>query len=934
MLGTAFLSRLDRWPVFFSVFAGLAGGVLAAETGGPEKIVSVEGITEYRLANGLSVLLFPDQSQAKVTVNMTVLVGSRHEGYGETGMAHLLEHMIFKGTPRHPAVPKALQEHGAIFNGSTSVDRTNYYETLSATDANVEFAIDLEADRLVNSFVRGEDLISEMTVVRNEFERSENSPDRVLRQRMVAAAYDWHNYGKSTIGNRSDIERVPIENLRDFYRKYYQPDNVVLIVAGKFDEGKVLGYVQKHFGVIPRPARSLNRGWTEEPAQDGERMVTLRRVGKVSTVGLAYHTPSGVHEESAAMQVLAGVLNTRSTGRLHRALIEPKKATSASAYAERQHDPGLFLVSADVAAGVSVEEVRDLLIMTMEGFAEMELTEDEVGRAKQPILRQRELAANDTAEVGVALSTWAAQGDWRLYFLARDRVERVTPAAVKTAAARYLRRNNRTLGLFIPTEQSERVAVPAAPDLVSLVAGYTGRAVVAAGETFEATPANIESRVVREEFPSGVKVTFLNKKSRGNEVHLTLTLRYGNEANLAGLANAAAFLPAMMLHGTKTLSYSQLRDELERLGATLTAGTGSGGRGRGGRGGGGGVLGAVAFSVQAKRATLPNVLELLRQVLREPLLPVDYFDEMKAERIATLEQTRGEPSAVAPRWLQRQLTPYAPNDLRYVPTIEESIARLQAVSHADVVRLYREFLGGTTGELTVVGDFETAACVPILQRALAGWVAVQPYARMANPLVGGMAGTRHVINTPDKANASYAAGVMMLIRDDDADYAALVIGNYILGGGTLSSRLGVRIRQQEGLSYGVSSSFTASSREPRASLTITAICNPKNMARVEVCVQEELARLLRAGISADELDKARQGYLESLKVARSSDAAVAGTLAGLRYLDRTMSWSAEMERRILALTPDAVTGALRQHVDPAKLVVVTAGDFEGKPAGG
>ncbi|MSU51338.1 MAG: insulinase family protein [Opitutus sp.] len=924
--------------LFAALLIVLPSAASAAAAVPPRKVATVEGITEYQFANGLSLLLFPDQSQSKVTVNMTVLVGSRHEGYGETGMAHLLEHLVFKGTPRHPLVPKALQEHGAQFNGSTSDDRTNYYETLNATEANLEFAIDLEADRLVNSFVRGEDLVSEMTVVRNEFERGENSSDRVLQQRIVSAAYDWHNYGKSTIGNRSDIERVPIENLREFYRKFYQPDNVVLIVAGKFDEAKALGFVQKHFGAIPRPARKLNPAWTEEPAQDGERMVTLRRVGTVSSIGLAYHVPSGSHADIASLQVLASVLSARNSGRLFKALVETKKATSASASAERQHDPGLFMAGAEVPRDGSVDEVRDLLIATIEGVATTDITAEEVARAKQQLLRQRELRASDTAQLGVSLSEWAAQGDWRLYFISRDRTEQVTPESVKAVAAHYLKRNNRTLGVFLPTDRPERVPVPPSPDLPALVAGYQGRSTIAEGEAFDATPANIESRVARREFPGGIKVTLLPKKSRGNEVHLTLTLRYGNEENLKDFEGAAGFLPQLMLQGTKKLSYQQLQDELDRLGATLSTGSGSGGRGRGrgGRGGGGGPgqLGAVSFSIQAKRDTLPAVLELLRQVLREPLLPADHFEISKAARLAGLEQTRTEPSALGPRLLQRELTPYAKDDIRYVATIEESIARLQAVTHAQIVQIYREYLGAGVGELTMVGDFDESACLPVLQETLAGWRAAKPYARITNPLTGSVAGTRHAINTPDKANATYSAGLMLPVREGDPDYAALVIGNYILGSGTLSSRLGVRIRQQEGLSYGVSSSFSASSWEPRASLTITAICNPKNMARVETCVKEELQRLLRDGVSGEELDKARQGYLDSQKVSRSSDTAIAGTLASLRHLDRTMSWQAEAERKILALTPEVVNAALRKHVDPAKIVVVTAGDFEAKPPGG
>ncbi|HVV72643.1 MAG TPA: pitrilysin family protein, partial [Verrucomicrobiae bacterium] len=511
----------------------------------PAKAASVEGITEYRFDNGLRVLLFPDNSQSKFTVNMTVLVGSRQEGYGETGMAHLLEHMVFKGTPRHPHVPKDLQDHGAVFNGSTSSDRVNYFETLAATEENLEFAIELEADRLVNSLIRKEDLESEMTVVRNEFERGENSPASVLMERIESVAYDWHNYGKPTIGNRSDIERVPIENLQAFYKKYYQPDNIILIVAGKFDEAKALASIAKHFGILPRPERRLDATWTEEPAQDGERSVTLRRVGDVSAIGVAYHVPSGAHEDTAALQVLANILSTQPSGRLYKALIETKKAVTASAGARREHDPGLFMADADVPRGGALDEVRDILLATVEGVGADGVTAEEVNRAKQQILTARERAATDTAQVGINLSEWAAQGDWRLYFLFRDRIEKVTPEAVKAVAAKYLVRNNRTVGVFIPSDKPERIAVPPTPDVAALVADYHGRAAMAEGEAFDPTPENIEARVQRLELPEGIKATLFPKKSRGEEVHLMLTLRYGDENNLKGLQQASGFLPQL-----------------------------------------------------------------------------------------------------------------------------------------------------------------------------------------------------------------------------------------------------------------------------------------------------------------------------------------------------------------------------------------------------
>ncbi len=923
--------------LLLTAVCGLTGRSSAGEPSAPKKVATVEGITEYQFDNGLRLLLFPDKSQSKVSVNMTVLVGSRQEGYGETGMAHLLEHMVFKGTPTHTNIPKALNQHGAQFNGSTSTDRVNYFETLTATDENLEFAIALEADRLVNSLIRQEDLDSEMTVVRNEFERGENSPQAVLMKRIEAAAYEWHNYGKTTIGNRSDIERVPIENLRAFYRKFYQPDNIILVVAGKFEEATALALVQKHFGPIPRPTRKLDATWTEEPPQDGERLVTLRRVGDVGTVGVAYHIPAGPHEDTAALQVLANLLSTRPSGRLYKALVETKKATGASAFAGRDHDPSLLTASAELSRDGSLDEVRDLLISTIEEVGTKGVTDEEVDRAKTAILKQREMAATDTAQIGISLSEWAAQGDWRLYFLHRDRVEQVKPDKVQAVAAKYLQRNNRTVGLFIPTEKAERVTIPPTPNVAALVAGYKGRAAIAEGEAFEATPETVEARVQRSELPEGIKVTLLPKKSRGEEVNLTLSLRYGNEENLKGLESAAGFLGELMLRGTKKLSYQQIRDELDRLTASLNSGAGGGGRRGGGRRGGGGAsgpAGSMSFSIQAKRDTLPAVLEILRQVLREPLLPADQFEIMKRERLAGLEQMKTEPAMLAPRLLQRTLNPYPKDNIRYLPTIEESIERLQAATYEQVVQIYREFIGSQQGELTIVGDFDPDACLSVLRSALAGWKSAKPYARIANPIASQVGGSEQTIATPDKANATYVSGLLFPLRDDAPDYPAVLMGNYIFGGGSLSSRLATRVRQQEGLSYSVGSSLSVSSQDNRASLNISAIVNPQNIARLEKCVQDELARLLRDGVTADELDKARQGYLQSRKVGRSSDSALASTLSGLRHLDRTMAWEADLEKNITALTPDQVNAALRRHIDPKNFVVVAAGDFAAaKPAG-
>ncbi len=475
----------------------------------PQKGASVEGITEYRLDNGLRILLFPDPSKATTTVNVTYLVGSRHEGYGETGMAHLLEHMVFKGSPRHTNIPQELTAHGARPNGSTWYDRTNYFETFAASDDNLDWALDLEADRMVSSFIRAEDLASEFSVVRNEFEAGENDPQGVLIERVLAGMYLWHNYGKSTIGSRADIEKVPVPRLRAFYEKYYQPDNAVLIVAGKFDEAKTLELIAQKFGPIPRPQRTLDETYTVEPAQDGERKVELRRVGDTQFFAAGYHVPAASHADFAAVEVLSFVLSDTPAGRLHKTLVETQKAAQVFGWAKDNKEPSFLLLGASVRKEKSLAEARDDMFSTIDELkAKTPPTDKEVQRAKDSLLKDWETTLRNSERAAIALSEWVGTGDWRLMFLHRDRLEKVTPADVTRVATAYLVPANRTVGEFFPTEAAQRVEVPGTPNVAALTKFYKGREAMAQGEAFtffrrllNYSPGKAEAITYRDDAP-------------------------------------------------------------------------------------------------------------------------------------------------------------------------------------------------------------------------------------------------------------------------------------------------------------------------------------------------------------------------------------------------------------------------------------------------
>jgi zinc protease len=767
-------------------------------------------------------------------------------------------------------------------------------------------------------------------VVRNEFEAGENSPRRVLAQRMMAVAYEWHNYGKSTIGNRSDIERVPVDNLRAFYRRFYQPDNAVLVVAGKFDEKKALAYIEKYFGSIPRPDRKLQATYTEEPPQDGERFVTLRRVGTVGLVGVLHHVPASSHSEFPAVEILAEILGSEPSGRLYKALVETRKASAVSAGARALHDPGTLDIYAEVDTKdrAELEKVRDTISTVVDQVAHSGVTQEEVDRARQEILKDRELALHDPNEIAIELSEWAAQGDWRLYFLHRDRIEKVTPKEVQDVASKYLTASNRTVGFFVPTTRPERTPIPETPNISGLVNNYTGRkSESASGEVFDVAPEAIEARVQRPEPIGGVKLALLPKKSRGGAVQMRLTLRYGNAENLKGFTEAGRMLPELMTRGTKSMTRQQIEDALAKNFARLGGSAGSRMMRMLGAGPG---AGSLTFMLETKRANLPAVLEILRQIVREPSLPENEFEVLKREEIAGIEQGLTEPMRLGFNRFQRAFTPYPSDDVRYVPTLEEQLQRMRKLSLDQVRTLYRAYLGADHGELLIVGDFEPSEVLPILGRTLESWKAEKPYVRIERPIPPGLKAERAAIETPDKANAIYIAGLVAPIKDSDPDYPALVAGNFILGGGSLSSRIADRLRQKGGLSYGAASMFAADPFDAHGSLMIFAIYNPINVEKVSAGVSEEVDRLLRDGVTAAELDRSKAGYLQQQKVARSDDMTLASLLAQDLYVGRTLQFQADLERKIRDLTPEAVNAALRKYIDPKHLTVVTAGDFKKK----
>jgi zinc protease len=941
---------MKRTLVLLAAFAALA----SAQTlpSGVQKMTSMGGITEYDYPNGLRVLLYPDAAEPKITVNVTYLVGSRFEGYGETGMAHLLEHLDFIETTNGRHIKDEITAHTSSWNGTTSEDRTNYYETFGSTDENLKWALGLEADRMVNVKFNKQILDTEMTVVRNELERGENNPSSILGERVAATAYIWHNYGKSVIGSKDDLEGVPFTRPEAFYHKYYQPDNAVLVITGRIDESKTLQYVADSIGKIPRPTRKLEATYTIEPVQDGERFVMLRRVGTGQNVLVAYHVVAAGHPDSAALQVLAGIMNGASAGRggrggggggrgragdpnegrLEKFVVDPELATSANMRFQALHDPGLVEVSANLTQDQSTDKARDAIFKAMQDVVDNPPTAAEVERVRTQLLRTLENSLSNPQAIATGgLNTAIAQGDWRLMFLQHDRLKDVQPADVVRVAKAYFKPSNRTVGYYIPDMNPDRTVVASTPDLESTLKNYKSTVSIVHAEMFDPTIANIESRVVRSKLANGMKVDILPKKTENNMVTGTIELRFGDAATLAGEREAAAFAGSLLMSGTKDHTRSQLQDEFRKLNAQVTVSGGGGagfGGGRGGRGGGaagGGTISTATANITAPAESFVAAMALAVEILKEPAYPEEEFDRSKTQRLKALDLPQTEPTQLAQEMLTRHLSPFTKGEVQYQPTREEQKPDVAKVTLADARKFHDEFYGANYGVLAVVGPVTPADIEKAAGDLLGNWNTSKAYTPLIAPYKKA-APLNQKIETPDKANAEFLGGERIELSQNDADYPAMVLASYMFGE-PITSRVSNRIRNQEGLSYGANARITVPTEGNSSMLTVTVSLNPAVGPKVEKCYFEELEKAYKDGFTAAEVAEAKKAVLESRMLGRSTDAALMAFLASHEQLNRPMQWDATLEMKIAALTPDQVNAAFRKHIDPAGMTIVKAGDF-------
>ncbi len=917
-LGTAGTGLILLALVAPPAAAATAARRAAPPPAGVERLDSQAGITEYRLrSNGMKILLSPNHAAPVITFLVVYHVGSRNEAPGNTGSAHLLEHMLFNKSTRSfgkangkKTFQEVLYESGADYSSSnmtTWYDRMTGYSTLPAEK--LELAMKIEADRLGRALILDTERQPEMSVVRNEYEIGENSPYRALDKAVIASAIQAHPYHWNTIGYRSDIEGVTSEKLREHYRNFFYPDNAEAVLVGDFDTDTALRWFDREFGSFPRSKSPIPAVITVEPPQEGERRVTVRRPGPVGIVEIAYMRPHSLHPDFVPLDVLSTILATGVNSRLYQGLVEPGLATDVDSWNYTLRDPYPIVVQATVASGRSHEDVEKALKLALERVAQGGVTAAELDRAKSQLEVAVVRGRDGTYELASSLGEAVASADWKWFVGYVDAVRRVSADDVKRVAAAYLVPDHATVGWFVPAvEPVARAAPPSKPPTVKK--GGAGGASDGAGAS---TPdkTGFAARTLHRVLPNGLTLDVVANRAVPT-VALQGTVFAGKMEAPSGRPALPELTAMMLSRGTKTRDKRAIAAALDGVGARLDI-TAS--------------LTEATITGTALSRDLRLLLSMLADELTNPLFSDSELAKAKVEMRSNVLRASDN---TATRGLERLTRLAYPEGHPFrAATTEAVLASLDAAKASHVRDFWRDRYAGGGVILAVVGDVDpeaVAALADSLFRALPR--GARPVHDRA-PTVPNAA-ERAVETMKGKANVDFLYGQASGLKRNDADYEAAIIANAALGQSSLTSRIGKRVRDTEGLSYSLFSRFLWPDYVDGLWAVDVAVA-PQNTAKALRSTKEEIDRYAASGITDAEVQTQKEFFAGNYLVRLGTNGGVASALCTAEKFGYGPTYLDDYPKRIRAVTKEQVNGVIRRRLHPEKMHLVVAGNLSAIP---
>lgn len=897
-----------------------------AQSANFEKVRELGGIEEYKLKqNGLTVLLKEDHSAPVVTVMITYLVGSRNEVTGTTGSTHLLEHLMFKGTTNFNKkngndITDVLQNLGAQMNATTWLDRTNYYENLPAE--HMDLALQIEADRMKNLLLLDSDRKPEMTVVRNEFERGENSPFSALDKAMTQAAIVAHPYHHSTIGWRSDIENVSIESLREFYETFYWPNNATLSIIGDFKKADAFASIEKHYGKITSSPNPIPQVYTTEPVQEGQRRVLVRRSGQLGVVGVSFRSPEGRSDDAYALTVLSDILSSGKSSRLYKKLVDEGLTTQAFSSYYMTRDPYLFSAYGFLAPGAKHEDVEAKMFEEFENIKQNGVTQEEVTRSINQNLAADAFGRDGAFSIASSINEWIAMGDWTYFVTFNEGLKKVTPADVKRVAEKYLVEDASTVGYFIPKkgaagngrggkasfmeeinpEKESGKYYYRNPEFDSEI-GALNHSEETSLSAAAAEKTNL-AKSIKKKNVKGINV-YMKTMDVPNVVTIRGSFPAGDVFSPKTNSAVADAVAGMLDKGTKKQDKFKIAAILENLGANLNFSTDN-------------FL--LNFSGKMLKKDVPAVIEILANDLREPAFSVEELEKFKKQRIGGLQRTLENTNAMAS--ITYSQTVYGKDHPNYVKSIEEQIKEVEALKVEDLVKFHAAYYGPKHMTFVATGDIDEKVLENAIAESFKGWKGGVPIPKTSE--------TKKVnavqavdFNMEDKTSVTLFLGAPTGLHYNDKERVPLYVGSYILGG-NFAARLMSIVRDQEGLTYGINT-FLSGDDFADGSWGISGTFSPDLLGKGYTSTMRELNRFYKDGVTAEELANKKSTLTGMYKVSLSTTGGMAATIHSFVTKGRDLSYLDSYVDMINGLKLDDVNAAIKKYMDPAKIIVVKAG---------
>lgn len=873
-----------------------------------------QGVRETVLDNGLTVLTKEVHTAPVVTVQVWYKIGSRNESPGVNGIAHQLEHMLFKGTKDRPIqFGRLFSALGSDFNAFTSYDQTVYFGTVKREKLTP--LLTLEADRMVNSIIDKEQLETEKRVVISELQGYENSQEYRLSRAVMRQAFPDQSYGLPVGGTKADVEKFTVDQVREYYHKYYRPDNAILIIVGDFQTESTLAKVKETFGKIPK-----NGEWgktnNQQPTTDNQQLTTnnqqpiiLKEQGSATFLNEVYPLPAANHPDNSAIDVMDYILTGGRNSRLYQALVESGIASNFSGGAINLIDGGWYEISATAAPGNKLTEIEQVITSEIAKLSDKGVTSEELHRAKAQltatvILNNRDITSQ-AMQIG---SDESVTGDYRFTDRYLAAVQNISVADVQRVAQTYLTSNNRTVGFFEPTkleDQSSETMVSGSQTSEQFNAGPpVDPAEVAKYLPPDDSQAAQMNQSLPEEFTlaNNLRVLLLPDSSTPT-VTLSGYIRAGTEFDSESLAGLASLTADNLMNGTKTRDALEVAKGLEDLGASLGLSTSREG---------------VSIGGYSLAPDLPILIKTFADVIKNATFPTDQLELSRQQTLSDLKVSLDEPEVVARRTFQQTIYP-ANHPFHAFPT-EESLKR---ITREDVVTFYQTNYRPETTILTLVGDFEPAKVRSLLESQLSSWKGIGNPSIPQYPEIS-MRKTMVQLNPilPGKTQSITLLGYQGINRKDPRFYAALVL-NQILGGDTLSSRLGTEIRDRLGLTYGIYSYFQAG-KYP-GPFVISMQTSPEDTKNAIASTIGVVQQVREKGVTAAEVATARRAISSQYPVGIANPDSLAQTILDNEVYGLDKSEIRAFVNQIEGVTLAEVNQVAKELLHPDNLVVVTAG---------